>query len=141
MAFNLRNLFSRKPSSDGKHRLPESISLDIVDGVAIATFLKPATVDETKQVIRYLGSTGTYHRRVWDLSKIDFPFTIEELRDMAYYGRDEMGEASRIALVVKDTVGYGSLRAFSTYREGDNIAKSRVFRSLDEAMQWVQESD
>ena len=139
MTFSFRNLFSGNASSDGEP-LPDSIDIQIVDGVTLATFQKPASVEETKQVIRYLGRTGNYHRRVWDMSKIDFPFTMEELRDLAYYGRDKMGESSRIALVVKDTVGYGSLRAFSTYREGDNRAEARVFRSLDEAMQWVRES-
>ena len=141
MIFDFRNWFSSKAASDGDQPLPDSIDIQIVDGVTIATYLKPASIEETRQVIRYLASQGNYHRRVWDLSKIDFPFTVDELRGLAYYGRDKMGEASRIALIVKDTVGYGSLRAFSTYREGDNTAKSRVFRSLDEAMHWVQGSD
>ncbi|MDJ0758112.1 MAG: hypothetical protein QNJ19_01880 [Woeseiaceae bacterium] len=141
MTFHFRNIFSGKASSDGEPRLPDSIDIQILDSVALATFVNPASVEETKRVIRYLANEGDYRRRVWDLSKIEFPFTVDELRDLAYYGRDKMGEISRIALVVKDTVGYGSLRAFSTYREGDDSAQSRVFRSLDEAMQWVRQSD
>ncbi|MDJ0916256.1 MAG: hypothetical protein QNJ05_00745 [Woeseiaceae bacterium] len=141
MIFNFRKWFSSKAAADGEQQLPDAIHIKIVDGVVIATYLEPASAEETRQVIRYLASTGNYRRRVWDLSQIDFPFTMDELRELAYYGREVMGEASRIAFVVKDTVGYGSLRAFSTYREGGNNAKTSVFRSLDEAMQWVQESD
>ena len=142
MAFNFRKWFSKKDASAGEaDGLPESIDVRIVDGITIATFLEPSSVEETKAVIRHIGDQGVYHRRVWDLSRIDFPFTIDELRELAYYGREKMGDASRIALVVKDAVGFGSSRAFATHREGDDLAKSRVFKSFDEAMQWIREDD
>ena len=112
-----------------------------MDGITLATFLKPAGIDEAKAAIRYMGIKGIYHRRVWDVSKIDFPYSMEELRELAYYGRDKMDDTNRVALVVKDTVGFGSSRAFSTYREGDNVATSRVFKNLDEAMRWVKADD
>ncbi len=144
VTFSLRGLFSSNAVSDGVQELPESIDVRTLDGVTFATFLKPMTVDETKRVMRYLGKEGIHHRRIWDLSKIEFPFTVDELRELAYFGRETLGtpgETNRIALVVKDSVGYGSLRAFSTYREGDETAQSRVFRSLDEAVRWVKDSD
>ena len=142
MGFNFRKLFSTTgSSSDTAETLPDSIDVRVVDGVTLATFLKPAGVDEAKAAIRYMGSKGIYHRRVWDVSKVDFPFSIEELRELAYYGRDTMGETNRVALVVKDTVGFGSSRAFSTYRESDDVAKARVFKDLDDALRWVKADD
>lgn len=142
VVFNFRKLFSKKVSpSDEAGSLPDSIDVQIVDGITIATFLKPTTVEEAKAAIRYIGAKGIYHRRIWDVSRIEFPFSMEELRELAYYGRGEMGDANRLALVVKDTVGFGSSRAFSTYREGDNVAQSRVFKTLDEAMRWVKADD
>ena len=139
MPFNFRKLFSKTDAaSDAAGSLPDSIDIRIVDGVTTATFRKPASVEDAKSAIRYIGDKGIYHRRIWDVSKIDFPYSMEELRDLAYYGRDKMGETNRLALVVKDTVGFGSSRAFSTYREGDDVAKSRVFKTLDEAMRWVK---
>lgn len=142
MGFNFRKLFSAKKSSSvAAEALPDSIDVRIVDGVTIATFRKPASVDDAKSAIRYIAGKGIYHRRIWDVSKIDFPYSLQELRDLAYYGRDKMGESNRLALVVKDTVGFGSSRAFSTYREGDDVAESRVFKNLDDAMQWVKQDD
>ena len=142
MAFNFRKWFSKKGASAGEaNALPDTIDVRIMDGVTLVTYLEQPTLEDTKRVIRYLANEGLYGRRVWDISKIDFPYSVDELRDIANYGRRKLGEANRLALVVKDTVGFGSTRAFVAYREADDVARARVFKSLDEAMQWAREDD
>lgn len=142
VTFSFRKLFSSyRRSSEKAETLPDSIDVRVVDGVTVVTYLKQPSVEDTKQVVRYLAGRRIYSRRIWDTSRIDFPYSLDELRDIAYYGRKKLGDHNRLAVVVKDSVGYGSTRAFSVYRDGDDVATSRVFKSLDEAMKWVKAGD
>ena len=55
MAFDFRKWFSKKDASAGESDgLPESIDVRIVDGITIATFLEPSSVEETKDLAEFV---------------------------------------------------------------------------------------
>ena len=88
MPFNFRKLFSKTDAaSDAAGSLPDSIDIRMVDGVTIATFREPASVEDAKSAIRYIGDKGIYHRRVWDVSNVEFPYSFDGLDNVAAWAK------------------------------------------------------
>jgi len=128
------NLFSRKASAG-----EPAFSIAIENGVTVVTPLREPTVDEVTAMAESLAEDGRYIRRLYDFSGLPFPYSVEEIRQFADKGIRIMPERNRMAIVVRDEVGYGTMRAFSVYRSKDGIAQTLVSRSRDEAMAWLSE--
>ena len=111
--------------------------VELENGLTIITAVDKPTPEESIALITHLSAAGLYHRRIYDLSQIEFPFTMRQLRKLAIAGREIITGENRIAIVVKDDVGYGSVRAFLTQRESETTVAMNVFRSLDDAKDWM----
>ncbi len=111
------------------------------DGVTIVRPTQIPSFEETTRMIEYIGRKNIYHRRLWDFSNIPFPFTLDEMREMAATGRASMHEKNRFAVVVTDEIGFGTMRAFSVYRQQTGLAEVYVSNSFDDAMQWLKQGD
>jgi hypothetical protein len=62
-------------------------------------------------------------------------FGPEDVRQFAQ--REIYSPSSRRAFLVKNDLQFGLARMFETYRELNGESGIRVFRSFDEAMQWI----
>jgi len=66
-------------------------------------------------------------------------FGPEDVRQFAQ--RDIYSSRARRAIVVKDDLQYGLARMFEIHRDLKGETGIRVFRSLDEALEWALASD
>ena len=67
------------------------------------------------------------------VTKIDF--TPGEVRALAR--ANVFSPASRRAILVKDSLAFGFARIFQTHRELKGESGMRIFRELDEAVEWL----
>ncbi len=107
--------------------------------IVIVTASSAPEFDETLRLIDYLSKNNLYKRRLWDFSRIDFPYDLHEIREFAAYGRAQMREKNRFAVLVSDDMGFGSMRAFSVYRQEKGVTDVLVSRDRDEAIAWLSE--
>ncbi|MEM1174274.1 MAG: hypothetical protein AAGA33_07070 [Pseudomonadota bacterium] len=107
--------------------------------IAIVTALAAPDFEETMRLIDYLSQNNIYKRRLWDFSQIDFPYDLHEIREFAAYGRAQMRAKNRFAVLVNDDIGFGSMRAFSVYRQEKGVTDVLVSRDRDEAITWLSE--
>lgn len=82
-----------------------------------------------------------YERRLWDISDVDFDFSLEEIRAKAEYGKEKFVLPNRLAVYANADLVYGEMRQFAVYRKGDGKAVSNVFRDKLEAIEWLKSSD
>jgi len=80
----------------------------------------------------------SYTLRLWDLLNINFSLTMDEIKEIAAYGKQKFTEPSAMALVTQQDLAYGELRVFEIYREEQN-ARARVFRDREEAVNWLKQ--
>lgn len=115
-----------------------SFVVSIEDGV---TRIKPTRRPGTQETIRFaveLIRDGGHPLRLWDYSDMPFPFSIDDLKQLAD-GAVKMNESPcRVATLVSDDLGFGSMRVFAAYFTSDN-APMMVFRDEDAAIRWLKE--
>ena len=114
-------------------------SIDHIDGITEVRFSRAPSYADTRAAIDDIIANYPYDRRLWDLSHIDFDFTMDELRSIAEYGKLVFTQPSKAAFVAPQDLAYGELRAFEVYREQTDHAAARVFRTRAEALAWLKE--
>lgn len=113
--------------------------IHITNGITIISFTAAPTFDDAKQVIDKLKKDNLYHLRLWDFSNILFNFSTEEIEQIANYGKLKFTEKNRIAMVAPQDLAFGTLRTFEVYRDQNSPSISRVFRTKEDAMKWLEE--
>ncbi len=119
--------------------MDKNYTIEQTNNITRIVFSKAPTFDEAKEVIDKLAVNNSYHLRLWDFSNVLFDFSIDEIKDIASYGKFKFLEKNRIAVVAPQDYAYGLLRAFEVYREQDMFSEARVFRRKEEALQWLEE--
>lgn len=132
----IRKLLAR---SNVTHRSAYALSSE--NGITVVKPIRTPSVDETLQLIRHIFENESYERRMYDFGGLPFPFSMEDLREFAALGSQLAQKPNRLAVVVRDDVGFGSTRAFGVYRDGDDLTETRVFHNRDEATRWLLSSD
>ncbi|MEM6511905.1 MAG: hypothetical protein AAF660_02745 [Pseudomonadota bacterium] len=117
----------------------DAYTLSFEGDIVIVTATAQPGFDETLRLIDHLSRNKLYKRRLWDFSGIDFPFDLHEIREYAAYGRSQMRDKNRFAVLVGDDMGFGSMRAFSVYRQEKGITDVLVSRDRQEAIAWLSE--
>ncbi len=128
----------RAPS---KASLPSSpfFRVSLGEGVTCIKAIKPPAIDDILAIGAMLAEAGDYPRRLWDYSSIEFPFSIDELRELGRAARQINRQNARIAVVVADDLGYGSMRVMAVHFENDTTSLG-VFRDKQEAIHWLNKS-
>ncbi|CAB5090000.1 hypothetical protein D3OALGA1CA_844 [Olavius algarvensis associated proteobacterium Delta 3] len=119
--------------------LLEHCTIQTVDGLTTIHFSRAPTIGEAKIVIDKLADERSYHLRLWDFGDIFFNFSMDEIREIAEYGKSKFLEPNRMALVAPQDLAFGTLRAFEVYRQEDTHSIPRVFRAKAEAIDWLAE--
>lgn len=117
----------------------ENCKITVNDGITCIQFGVAPTYQEALRVIDELADKYPYEYRLWDFSNLQFDFSMTEIRDIAEYGKRKFRKQNRLAMVAPDDLAYGELRAFEVYREEDGHATARVFRTIEEATDWLAE--
>ena len=112
--------------------------VSVADGI---THIKPTRKPTTSEILAFavdLITSGSHPRRLWDYSDMNFPFSIEELKLLAD-GAVRLNESPcRIATLVSDDLGYGSMRVFAAHFTTEQ-APMMVFRDGDAALRWLKQ--
>ena len=106
------------------------------NGITKVKFFIQPTVDLAKQIIDEIVDKYPYDKRLWDISNIEFDFTLAEIKIIAEYGKLKFINPSKIALLAVDDLAFGEMRQFGVYREEDKV-HTRVFRNQQEAIDWL----
>ena len=85
---------------------------------------------------------------MWDFRDADLKallsLSYNNLQDIAKFTKQhrELRKSGKTALVVSTDVGFGLGRMYGTFAEIQNLSHSvHVFRSMDEAMKWLEEDE
>ena len=132
---------------DSGQQSPSSASLpssryfrvSLEDGITCIEAVKAPKIDDILAIGAKLAEAGIYPRRLWDYSSIDFPFSIDELRDLGRAAKQINRQNARVAVVVADDLGYGSMRVMAVHFQNETTSLA-VFRDKQEAINWLNES-
>ena len=111
--------------------------IEKTNGVSIVSFNSSPTLADAKAVVDTLQQDDAYHFRLWDFSEAVVDFGTKEVQEIADYGKVRFKEKNRNALVAPGDLSFGTLRMFEAYREEESFAIARVFRTRDEAFEWL----
>jgi len=111
--------------------------IEYKNGITKINFLKRPDYKEAQKVIDEIAENFPYEKRLWDFTNIKFDFTMKEIEDIAEYGKMKFVKKNKMAMIAPGDLAYGELRALGVYREQDGHAASRVFRTEQEALDWL----
>lgn len=112
-------------------------TIDHIDGITRIKFLKRPTLRDARAVVDEIAANYPYAKRLWDFRAISFDFSMDDLKSIAEYGKRKFTEANRVAIIAPGDLAYGEMRAFEVYRAEEDHAEARVFRTEEEALEWL----
>lgn len=115
----------------------EKYLIEHVGGITRITFSSKPTYDDAKQVIDEIADDFPYEKRLWDFTNIRFDFTIDEIKSIAKYGKMKFTGPNQLAIVAPDNWAYIELHIFQAHRNQKEISQTRVFRTVQEAINWL----
>lgn len=107
------------------------------EGITKIKFLVKPSFGQTKSIIDEIVEKYPYEKRLWDLSEVDFDFTITEIRMIAEYGKVKFTKPNKLAIYAVKDLAFGEMRQFEVYREEENKVTPRVFRDEQSAIEWL----
>ena len=113
-------------------------NIAIEGGVTVVSFETPPNYNDITTVIDNILVNYDFGKRLYDFSQIQFDFTLEEIKNIAAYGKTKYFKPNKMAVVALDHLAFGEMRQFEFYRE-DEITKAKVFRSKLDALQLLNE--
>jgi hypothetical protein len=116
--------------------MPDRYKIENISGITKITFLKKPTYVDAQNIIDEISKNNAYEKRLWDLTKVDFNFTLEEIKNISKYGKSKLIEPNKLAVVAFNDLAYGEMRQFMVYREED-VSSVCVFRCETEAFNWL----
>jgi len=99
-------------------------------------FIK-TNIYRVQSIIDEITSNYPYEKRLWDLSKIKFKFTSDEIRAISEYGKSKFPMPNKLAIIATDELVFGEMRMFEVYREQEGHTAVCVFRTEPEALEWL----
>ena len=117
--------------------MSEKYQIEYLNGITKIRFTSRPTFDEVKIVINDIAENYPYEKRLWDLSNIDFHFTIKELHDIAEYGKVKFIKPNKMAIVSPNINVDIEMTIFEVYRTQEGHSKTRAFRQESEAVAWL----
>lgn len=117
--------------------MEDKYSITIDNEITKIQFFENPSYELVKNIIDDLVEKDIYERRLWDLSKIDFNWSTDQLRSIAEYGKKVFSKPNKLALYAPKDLAFGEMRVFEVYREQHGHALPMVFRKEKEAIDWL----
>lgn len=108
-----------------------------VNGITRIEFSKNPSYSDAREVIDDIADNFPYEKRLWDFSRVKFDFTIEEIKSIAKYGKSKFSKANKLAIVAPDNWAYIELHIFQAHRHQKDLSETRVFRTVQQAENWL----
>jgi len=113
--------------------------IEYLNNITRVNFTDKPSYKETTRIIDEIAKNYPYEKRLWDLTDSNFNFTEQEIIDIAKYGKLKFINPSKIAIIAPNDIAYGEMRQFMVYREEENKADACVFRTEEEAINWLNQ--
>ena len=118
--------------------MTEVYSIELRDGIVCVTFPRPPQVEEFYRALDEVIALERNRYRLWDFS-CGLDWSTTELELIADYAKANARiPSSKIGVIAPDDLTYGLFRMHDVFRE-DQFAEQVVFRSRDEAIDWLQQ--
>ena len=114
-------------------------NIEYLNGITKINFLEKPTFEEVQHAIDDVAENYPYEKRLWNLSDSNFNFTTKEIIDISKYGKSKFIKPNKIAIVATNDLAYGEMRQFMVYREEENKADACVFKTEEEAINWLNQ--
>ena len=118
-------------------RTARTYRIEFENGITCIRFTANPTYADVQQAIDDLAKNQAYEFRLWDFSDIAFDWSMNEIQNIADYGKEKFTKPNKAALVAPKDLAYGLMRAFEVYRKQEH-AHARVFRTRQEALAWLE---
>ena len=110
------------------------------DGLYTIRMQPPITFEEIISAIKESEYFINSEFELWDFSSSWYDLSNDELEVLARRARAKPKRPKKTAILVSESFQYGLSRIYSTHsEEGDT--KVQVFRSEEEALNWLKETD
>jgi len=113
--------------------------IEYINDILKIKFYDKPTFEEVQCAIDDIAENYHYEKRLWNLSESNFNFTTQEIINISKYGKSKLIQPNKIAIIATDDLVYGEMRQFMVYREDDTKAKACVFKTEEEAINWLNQ--
>ena len=111
--------------------------IKLIDGITTIKFLVSPTLKQVMLIIDDIVENYPYEKRLWDLSEIQFDFTVNEIQQISEYGKHKFTKPNKLAVYALDDLAFGEMRQFMVYREEEGKSVPHAFRDKQEAIEWL----
>ena len=115
-----------------------AFAVTVHDGISHIRPVRVPTINDCIATALDLIEQGNHPLRLWDYSGMIFPFSIDDLKLLADASIDLNKTPVRVATLVHDDLGYGSMRVFAAHF-GSSKTPLSVFRDEAAAIRWLKE--
>ena len=120
--------------------MAENYTIDATDGVITVRFSSEAGLHDIRSAIDDVAGREPNNLRLWDMSLSGLKLSDTQLSELAEYAKSKsFPPSSKVAIVASSDLAFGLSRVFEVYRE-DERSKHRVFRTVREAWDWLNDS-
>lgn len=117
--------------------MSKNYKIEFLNGITKVEFLTKPTFKDGVAAVDDVAANYPCEKRLWDLSKTGFDFTLQEIIGMAAHCKSKFTKPSKIAYIASDKLVYGEMREMMVYREADPLVEVCVFRTEQEAVDWL----
>ena len=118
-------------------------SVDQEKQLTIITIVGDLSLEKLMEVIKPLYEKRPSKNVLWDVRNASMaPISNEDIQSIVKYLKQhgEVRTGGKSAIVASEDFNYGITRMIKTYSEIDKISFTmNVFRSMEEAVQWLEE--
>ena len=118
--------------------MSKQYSIAVENGITRIVCLQKPTYEDATRMIDDVAENFPYEKRLWDFSKIQFDFSMQELMAISNYGKQKFLKPNRVAIIAPDDLAFGEMRVFQVYREQEEHSVARAFRTEAEALEWLR---
>lgn len=123
------------PADKRPSDLPYSICVE--GDLTVIRLFQPLSLKMICNIYQVLSVDHLYLKRLWDLRKVDFHFSEQDLLHISKLGQRLFPLPSFSAAVVSDEYSYAVLRQFEVYAESRMNTQLCVFYTMEQAMDWL----
>jgi hypothetical protein len=117
--------------------LPTFYSITFSEGITRIKLFKRPTKAQVQSIMNEVAIHHAYEKRLWDLSEGDFIFPLEDLEEIAHFGKGKMTRPNKMAVLAPNDLNFGIMRQFEVFRANEHHTRFRVFRTEREAIDWL----
>jgi hypothetical protein len=117
--------------------MSKNYEIVFLNDITRVEFLTKPTFEDGIAAIDDIAENYPCEKRLWDLSKTEFDFTLQEIMGIAAHCKSKFTKPGKIAYIASDELVYGEMREMMVYREADPCATVCVFKTEQEAIDWL----